>query len=652
MNDNENQSSITNKPDTQQSDFSVTKAPSHTDGKDSNDNPLKEFPFTHGILNFFARYGAAAIVALLTLYVLYRMKSPTWVIFIGAFGIFFVLVNYLTQYIYWPYPKEVLPHLIQKHTPERPQESSFREIVETIVFVVVLVLMLKSFAAEAFVIPTGSMAETLFGYQKEITCVECGYTFPVNASDEAEGKDGIKMHVGKCTCPNCRQRYHLVLDQVENADPTPGGDIAQDLSDPGWKSGDRVLVVKYIYDLFEPERLDVVVFKFPEKPQENYTQMNYIKRLIGLPGETIVIRGGDVFALPASKSPNIDLGAVNPKDLWKRDYLNELTGRKAQAFVEKHPFEMIRKSPEILLDMRRIVYDNNHQPKDLKAAKWQRWRFDSNSGWQKAEEQNFRCSAGDSTTWLKYNHIIRSNDGARSLITDFMGYNWEHNIRQGANWVGDLIVECDVDVQKQAGEFVLSLNKGVDAFEARWNLSTGECTLFRNDIKIASKPTELTSGKHSVRFANVDQRLTVWVDGELPFGDGVNYDAPENKGPTEQDLQPAKIGIKGTTAEVSNLSLWRDTYYTVGESVHFQAAHAPNTRQDVSITDWTDPQSWSDLRTPPAKVITVQPGHYFCMGDNSTASSDGRTWGLVPKRLLLGRALMVYWPFDRAGPIR
>src|SRR5215210_4006245 len=42
-------------------------------------------------------------------------------------------------------------------------KDSFREVIETIVFVVVLVLMLKTFLAEAFVIPTGSMATTLLG---------------------------------------------------------------------------------------------------------------------------------------------------------------------------------------------------------------------------------------------------------------------------------------------------------------------------------------------------------------------------------------------------------------------------------------------------------------------------------------------------------
>ena len=81
-------------------------------------------------------------------------------------------------------------------------KDGFREVVETIVFVVVLVLLLKTFLAEAFVIPTGSMATTLLGYHREVTCEACGYHFLVNSSSEAEDK--IPQYVTKGYCPNCR----------------------------------------------------------------------------------------------------------------------------------------------------------------------------------------------------------------------------------------------------------------------------------------------------------------------------------------------------------------------------------------------------------------------------------------------------------------
>jgi len=38
---------------------------------------------------------------------------------------------------------------------------------------------------------------------------------------------------------------------------------------------------------------------------------------------------------------------------------------------------------------------------------------------------------------------------------------------------------------------------------------------------------------------------------------------------------------------------------------------------------------------------------YFAMGDNSTNSSDGRTWGFVPERAIVGRALLIYYPFTK-----
>src|SRR5438128_3471264 len=72
------------------------------------------------------------------------------------------------------------------HTPGGAKPDGSREVVETVVFVVFLVLLLKSFVAEAFVIPTGSMAETLYGYQKTVECPECGETFPVNCSTQSE----------------------------------------------------------------------------------------------------------------------------------------------------------------------------------------------------------------------------------------------------------------------------------------------------------------------------------------------------------------------------------------------------------------------------------------------------------------------------------
>ena len=75
---------------------------------------------------------------------------------------------------------------------------------------------------------------------------------------------------------------------------------------------------------------------------------------------------------------------------------------------------------------------------------------------------------------------------------------------------------------------------------------------------------------------------------------------------------------------------------------------------DVRLTpaQLSDPGDWNAYQHLTPTGFCIYPGHYLCLGDNSTSSSDSRYWGLVPERLMLGRALAVYFPIDRAGLIR
>jgi signal peptidase I len=45
----------------------------------------------------------------------------------------------------------------------------------------------------------------------------------------------------------------------------------------------------------------------------------------------------------------------------------------------------------------------------------------------------------------------------------------------------------------------------------------------------------------------------------------------------------------------------------------------------------------------------VPAGEYFFMGDNRAFSCDSRTWGAVPRKSLIGRVVLTYFPFDRIG---
>lgn len=50
--------------------------------------------------------------------------------------------------------------------------------------------------------------------------------------------------------------------------------------------------------------------------------------------------------------------------------------------------------------------------------------------------------------------------------------------------------------------------------------------------------------------------------------------------------------------------------------------------------------------------ITLGADEYFVMGDNRAASSDSRTWGPLPRRNIIGRAWLSYWPPSRWGFVR
>src|SRR4051794_39712530 len=243
------------------------------------------------------------------------------------------------------------------HITEVKTREGHRDTVEAIVVAFILALVVRGFEAQAFVIPTGSMAPTLMGRHKEITCPQCGFVYSVNASDEAEGRP-YPRQVYSGICVNCRfQARHL--DEA-----------------PSFK-GDRILVMMFPYDLpflpgaSTPERWDVVVFRYPEEPE-----VSYIKRLVGLPGETIRVHHGDLFIRPPGGES----------------------------------FRLARKPLNHQAAMQMPLYDDRFRPLALAdREEWRRWQPAASGGWRADPKQSeYRVEAPSSGEWaeLRYHHLV------------------------------------------------------------------------------------------------------------------------------------------------------------------------------------------------------------------------------------------------------
>ncbi len=523
-------------------------------------------------------------------------------------------------------------------------ERGLREPIESVVVAFILAFLFRTFEAEAFVIPTGSMAPTLMGAHKDIACPVCGFQYAAGASGEDEqmaqqmGRTRPVSPVEKACCPMCRH--------FANVGPGSGHRTY---------GGDRILVSKFAYDFADPERWNVIVFKNPSE-----AQTNFIKRCVGLPGETIRIQHGDLLV----RAPG------------ENEFLRPQRGPLEQRAMSQ------------------IVYDNDYVSDVLTRAGWPlRWQQlpADESGWKSTDGgRSFSIDGGGQEKWLRYQHFVPSIDDWRAidsgqttrdvkplLITDFVAYNTsvDRNTRMddprmlGMHWVGDLMLEALVESTDGKGAAVLDLVKGGHHFRATLDFESGDVTLSVDDQTPLAKTTADIRGadEHHVIFANIDGQLRLWIDGSVLNFDqqsAVSYpnlaaDIPRSTPADPLDLAPAGIGSRGAGLAVRQIKLWRDLYYVASDSMHgpladYNYAGTPPAMNYAELYEfWSNPAQWSpDGRRSPFTLrrsvdFPLAADQFFMLGDNSPASSDARLWEgerYVARELLVGQALLIFWP--------
>ncbi len=390
--------------------------------------------------------------------------------------------------------------------PAAPQDRTtgprVLETVQTVLLALALAFIFRAFFVEPFIIPTGSMAESLLGVHATRLCPACGWEF--NAGTEAGGRSaGGFVPPPEIVCPNCRLRLF----------PTT--------ADTFGKSGDRVLVHKWAYALggaLGPRRWDVIVFRDPASPE-----LHYIKRLVGLPGESIEILDGDVF----------------------------IDGRIA------------RKPPAVQAGLWTVVFDQAHMPVRAATSGAARWLPDPPAAWSSPADRVLRVAAGDEPARLRFNA-----DAARDYLLDFSSYNG----RASGALVGDVRLVAEVTRLSGDGALELELMRPPNRFVAR----LGPAGVAVTRVPPADGPVEelareaaaaLPAGRPvAVEFGYLDQCVFLRIDGRdvVPEAAG-RHTRTADEVRDAPDPRPVRLGLDAERVRlvIRGLRIDRDVYYTI-----------------------------------------------------------------------------------------
>jgi len=560
--------------------------------------------------------------------------------------------------------------------PERSEEKSgeettelslfdkFRDNIEAFVVAVILAVFVRHFAVEAFEIPTGSMAPTLFGMHVRVESPNTGHTFEVGIrSDSATGTLLINPEtyvVCAEDCPNqhCSLKLHArtsnrgLLGSYGNH--STSRDLAESaiarapdripircescgekwetgrgslkvtqatlrtlrcpLSEHFWEQvietsavtgGNKILVNKFAYDLGKPERWDVIVFAFDQ-------WKNYIKRLVGLPGEKIDLVGGDLYVNgKIERKPNhpyiqdvlwkkrsdssIREGGLSQVEAWKEP---EGTGAGAWEKLTDGRWSLnsSKSSEPALLEYQRLL--DNYIP------------YNSLSPGRRTHPDRESRPAGPGG-----GHIVGDIKLSFTVTPSTPGGWIGAEVRDG-NWTFQLRLPTGKSSPGRLAVIERMENEPRSDVKNPRKLRFPQPSLFmeRDDVAL-----ELNV-KSRIDLVNCDDCLVVRINSEEIFSlqeaEGYISVLDVDNPPPPAPYSAYYLWILGSRvdANVEAIEFYQDNYYTTDHGKHGKAG------------------------------IQLGENQFFALGDNSPSSSDGRVWGHVPGNNLLGKALLVFWP--------
>ncbi len=385
---------------------------------------------------------------------------------------------------------------------DRPirDRSPYRILLLLSVGFVCLFLFIRAFAVEPFGVPTGSMAPALIGNHREGPCPRCGY--PVRMGYPAAGGSPAE-HFERAGCPNCGygRKHEHSFSLAASAD----------------LPGDRVLVDKNVFNLRRPRRWEMAVFRCPDPDPREYFKP-YVKRVVGLPGETITIISGDAYA--------------------------------------NH--ELLRKELDELRETRVIVHDMAFEPAP---GGWlSHWVAEGSP----LAGTMLNLDASREEIGLTYRHW-NIDEAREEPVKSWSSYDGVPRTFAHLPPAHDFSFECDIEVVSAgaAASFACRLLDGADAVSAEIAVGprdAGRATLNHDEhgpLRTVERISLRPGRRHRLEFAFVDRRAILALDGtEIASGD---LPPAATRGEVSRPLQ---LGARHCHLRIRNLRLYRDAYYT------------------------------------------------------------------------------------------